>query len=32
MKQVAFAGAEYAGRRKYTRKEVFLIEMDQVVP
>jgi IS5 family transposase len=32
MKQMTFADAEYAGKRKQTRKEVFLIEMDQVVP
>jgi IS5 family transposase len=32
MKQMAFADAEYAGKRKQTRKELFLIEMDQVVP
>ncbi len=32
MKQVTFFDAEYAGKRKQTRKERFLIEMDQVVP
>ena len=32
MKQMTFAAAEYAGKRKQTRKELFLIEMDQVVP
>ncbi|MBC3474095.1 IS5 family transposase [Pseudomonas sp. Rh2] len=32
MKQVSFADAEYAGKRKQTRKASFLIEMDQVVP
>ncbi|SDS22776.1 hypothetical protein SAMN05216221_1342 [Pseudomonas oryzae] len=32
MKQLSFAGAEYAGKRKQTRRERFLIEMDQVVP
>nr|WP_278450358.1 IS5 family transposase [Pseudomonas lundensis] len=32
MKQMSFAGAEYAGKRKQTRRERFLIEMDQVVP
>jgi len=32
MKQMTFADAEYAGKRKQTRKELFLIEMDQVVP
>ncbi|MEW2973706.1 hypothetical protein AB1A96_17465 [Pseudomonas juntendi] len=30
MKQMTFADAEYAGKRKQTRKELFLIEMDQV--
>ena len=29
MKQMTFADAEYAGKRK---PELFLIEMDQVVP
>jgi IS5 family transposase len=32
MKQITFADAEYAGKRKQTRRERFLIEMDQVVP
>ncbi len=32
MKQMTFADAEYAGKRKQTRKELFLIEMDQAVP
>ena len=32
MKQMTFADAEYAGKRKQTRKELFLIEMTQVVP
>ena len=32
MKQMTFVDAEYAGKRKQTRKELFLIEMDQVVP
>ena len=27
MKQMTFADAEYAGKRKQTRKELFLIEM-----
>ncbi|RMM84423.1 hypothetical protein ALQ72_06004, partial [Pseudomonas syringae pv. maculicola] len=27
---MTFADAEYAGKRKQTRKELFLIEMDQV--
>ena len=32
MKQISFADAEYAGKRKQTRRERFLVEMDQVVP
>ena len=32
MKQMTFADAEYDGKRKQTRKELFLIEMDRVVP
>jgi transposase, IS5 family len=32
MSQMSFADAEYAGKRKRTRKEIFLAEMDQVVP
>jgi len=32
MKQEPFADAEYAGKRKQTRKDRLLIEMDQVVP
>lgn len=32
MKQMSFADAEYAGKRKQIRRECFLIEMDQVVP
>ncbi|VVN47181.1 IS5 family transposase [Pseudomonas fluorescens] len=32
MKQMSFADAEYARKRKQTRRERFLIEMDQVVP
>ncbi|HGP1322478.1 TPA: IS5 family transposase [Pseudomonas aeruginosa] len=32
MKQMTFADAEYAGKRKQTRKELFLIERDQAVP
>ena len=31
MKQMAFADAEYVGKRKQTRKELFLIEIDRVV-
>jgi IS5 family transposase len=29
---MSFADAEYAGKLKQTRRERFLIEMDQVVP
>ena len=29
MKQMTFADAEYAGKRKQTRKELFLIEMER---
>ncbi len=32
MKQMTFADAEYADKCKQTRKELFLIEEDQVVP
>lgn len=32
MKQMTFADAEYAGKHKQTRKELFLNEMDRVVP
>ena len=32
MSQMSFWDAEYAGKRKKTRREVFLEEMDQVVP
>ncbi|TCK47941.1 hypothetical protein C8F00_0257 [Xanthomonas vasicola] len=32
MKQITFGDAEYAAKRKQTRKELFLIEMYQVVP
>jgi IS5 family transposase len=32
MKQMTFADAEYAGKRKLTRRELFLIEMARVVP
>jgi IS5 family transposase len=31
MKQISFADAEYAGKRKKTRREVFLEEMERVV-
>jgi IS5 family transposase len=30
-KQMTFAHIEYTGKRKQTRKELFLIEMDRVV-
>lgn len=29
MSQMSFADAEYAGKRKKTRREVFLQEMDR---
>ena len=32
MTQLTFSDAEYAGKQKQTRREVFLAEMDQVVP
>jgi len=32
MKQITFADAEYSNKRKQTRKELFLKEMEQVVP
>ncbi|MGA9343406.1 MAG: IS5 family transposase [Rhodanobacteraceae bacterium] len=32
MTQMSFSDAEYAGKRKRTRREVFLAEMEQVVP
>ena len=32
MSQISFADAEYAGKRKRTRREVFIEEMEQVVP
>ena len=32
MSQLTFGDAEYAGKGKTTRREVFLAEMDQVVP
>ena len=32
MNQISFADAEYAGKRKKTRREVFLDEMELVVP
>lgn len=32
MSQLSFGDAEYAGKRKQTRREVFLQEMELVVP
>jgi len=32
MKQTSFASLEYAGKKRKTRREVFLTEMDRVVP
>jgi len=32
MSQMSFSDAEFAGKRKKTRKEEFLAEMEQVVP
>ena len=32
MSQISFADAEYAGKRKKTRREIFLDEMELVVP
>ena len=32
MGQISFADAEYAGKRKKTRREIFLEEMELVVP
>ena len=32
MSQMSFSDAEYAGKRKKTRREIFLAEMDKVVP
>ena len=32
MSQISFADAEQAGKRKKTRREIFLAEMEQVVP
>jgi IS5 family transposase len=32
MKQISFADTEYAGKRKETRRERFLIEVNQVTP
>ena len=32
MDQMSFGDAEYAGKRKQTRREAFLAEMDKLVP
>ena len=32
MDQISFADAEHAGKRKKTRREIFLEEMELVVP
>lgn len=32
MSQISFSDAECAGKRKKTRRELFLEEMEQVVP
>ncbi len=32
MSRMSLSDAEYAGKRKKTRREVFLDEMEQVVP
>jgi IS5 family transposase len=32
MKQISFSDAGYAGKRERTRREIFLSEMDKVVP
>lgn len=32
MKQISFSDAEYLGKRKKTRRETFLAEMEEVVP
>lgn len=32
MTQLTFGDAEYSGKRKQTRREAFLAEMDRVVP
>jgi IS5 family transposase len=32
MTQMSFSDAEYAGKRKQTRREIFLAEMERVVP
>ena len=32
MDQLSFSDAEYSGKRKQTRRERFLAEMEQVIP
>ena len=32
MSQMSFGDAEYMGKRKQTRREIFLAEMELVVP
>lgn len=32
MTQLSFSDADYTGKRKQTRREKFLAEMEQVVP
>ncbi len=32
MNQMSFGDGEYAAKKKTTRREVFLAEMDQIVP
>jgi IS5 family transposase len=32
MKQIAFAGADCAGKRKQIRRELYLVEMNRVLP
>ncbi len=32
MKQISFSSAEYAGKKRQTRREKFLGEMERVVP
>lgn len=32
MTRMSFSGAEYAGKRKRTRQEIFLAEMEKVAP
>ncbi|MBX3655158.1 MAG: IS5/IS1182 family transposase, partial [Ramlibacter sp.] len=32
MNQISFADAEHASKRRLTRREVFLQEMEQVIP